>query len=366
MRQDVVVCEASSSAPVGEAQATPATSPLAPIAGATALPAPTPSGMPMATVAELDEIADSLAETAEPINTIRSYTSDWHSWLSFCERHGFQSLPADPVHVRRYLAQLGRVGGRKVKRVKPRTVERHLAAIMAAHRGSGLVFNTKDPNLELALRGLRRSDGTPQEGARALRAKDIVAICKTLGDFDVRSRRDKAVILLGFAGAFRRSELVGLNVSDLAFEKDGFLRVTLQRSKTDQIGKGRVIAIAPGTNPETCPIAALRAWLKTADIEHEGENALFRPINRWGTVELNRLSDKTVDRIVKSAARAAALKDSYSAHSLRAGHVTEALAQGADRAAIKRQTGHRSDAMLDRYARETNLAANNSSSKVGL
>jgi integrase len=109
----------------------------------------------------------------------------------------------------------------------------------------------------------------------------------------------------------------------------------------------------------------VRAWLKEAKIEHEGNHPLFRPVGRTGA-ESTRLSDKTVDRIVKLAARGAGLKESYSAHSLRAGHVTEALANGADRAAIKRQTGHRSDAMLDRYAREADLRANNSSAALGL
>jgi integrase len=110
---------------------------------------------------------------------------------------------------------------------------------------------------------------------------------------------------------------------------------------------------------------AVLAWLNKAEIEHEGGNPVFRPVSRSG-VESTRLSDKTINRIVKRACRTAHLKETYSAHSLRAGHVTEALAQGADRAAIKRQTGHRSDAMLDRYARETDLAANNSSSRIGL
>jgi site-specific recombinase XerD len=322
--------------------------------------------MPEATVEELDQLADRLAENSGSENTLRSYSSDWDSWLSFCARHGFQPLPADPVHVRRYLAQLAEVGGRKGKTVKPRTVERHLVAIVAAHRASGLVFDTNDPNLKQAIRGLRVTHGTRQEGAKALRISDIAAMCRTLNGLDVRSLRDKAVILLGFAGAFRRSEIVGLNVGDLRFEDDGFLRVTLRKSKTDQAGKGRDIVIAPGAHPQTCPIAAVRAWLRAADIEDEDTGAIFRPINRWNAVELNRLSDKAVDRIVKDACRTAGLKEIYSAHSLRAGHVTEALASGADRAAIKRQTGHASDAMLDRYAREADLRANNSSASVGL
>jgi integrase len=121
----------------------------------------------------------------------------------------------------------------------------------------------------------------------------------------------------------------------------------------------------PGEKPESCAVSAVRAWLQAADLENEGDNPAFRPVSRTG-VESTRLSDKMIDRIVKRACRTAGLKENYSAHSLRAGHVTEALANGADRAAIKRQTGHRSDAMLDRYARETNLAANNSSSRIGL
>jgi len=123
-------------------------------------------------------------------------------------------------------------------------------------------------------------------------------------------------------------------VSDLAF-KDGLLRITLRRSKTDQTGEGRTIVIMPGEKPETCAVAAVLAWLTAARLEDEGDNPVFRPVSRTG-VEYTRLSDKTINRIVQSACRAAHLKEAYSAHSLRAGHVTEALAQGADRAAIKR------------------------------
>jgi site-specific recombinase XerD len=319
--------------------------------------------VPEATAEQLDRLADDLDQNSIAINTRRSYLSDWASWLDFCERHRTNPLPAEAADVRRYLTQLGAVEGRKGAKLKPKTAQRHLAAIAAAHRAASLAFDTQHPILTRTMNGILRTHGTRQEGARALRAGDIAAICGTFR-LDTRSIRNNAIILLGFAGGFRRSEIVGLNISDLAFEA-GVLRVILRRSKTDQAGEGRTIVIVPGENPQTCPVAAVRAWLKEADIEHEGDSPVFRPVGRTG-VEFTRLSDKTVDRIVKDAARAAGLKDSYSAHSLRAGHVTEALAQGADRAAIKRQTGHRSDAMLDRYARETNLAANNSSSKVGL
>jgi integrase len=116
----------------------------------------------------------------------------------------------------------------------------------------------------------------------------------------------------------------------------------------------------------TCPVAALRAWLQAAKLEHDGGDPAFRPVNRHSGVELNRLSDRAVDLIVKEACRDAGLKEKYSAHSLRAGHVTEALARGAGRASVKRQTGHASDTMLDRYDREADPAADNSSAALGL
>jgi site-specific recombinase XerD len=322
--------------------------------------------MPPASAEVLDRLADALDRNAIAKNTVRGYRSDWTSWLVFCGEQGIQPLPAEPENVRRYLAQLTEVGGRTGKKLKPKTGERHLAAVAAAHRAANLVFDTSHPLLKKTLNGIRRTYGEAQKGAKALRTGDIVAMCKGLS-LDLRSVRNRAIILLGFAGGFRRSEIVALNVADLEFPKKGGLLVRLQRSKTDQTGKGRMVGIALGTNPDTCPVTSVQAWLNAAELKGEGNDALFRPVNRWGAVELTRLSDKAVDRIVKKACEAAGLKvEGYSAHSLRAGHVTEALASGADRASVKRQTGHASDGMLDRYAREAELFNNNSSGNLGL
>lgn len=323
--------------------------------------------LPSAPRQAVEDAADALAKQSVAENTTRSYKSDWESWEAFCGAHGFAPLPADPEQVRLYLTQLTQFSGRKGRRVRPCTAQRHLAAIAAAHRAQDIGFDTRHPILHRTMAGIRRAFGSRQEGAPALRQDDIAAICKTFG-LDVRSIRNKAIILLGFAGGFRRSELVALNVEDLDFDKhkDG-LAIVLKRSKTDQDGKGRTVAIVKGANPLTCPVAAVKAWLRAARIDDAGDSALFYPVNRWGAVELNRLSDKSVDDIVKAACRTAGLKDKgYSAHSLRAGHVTEALAGGADRSAVKRQTGHASDAMLDRYAREADLFTNNSSGSLGL
>jgi site-specific recombinase XerD len=311
----------------------------------------------------VEEAADELAKRCVAENTTRSYKSDWESWEAFCGAHEFTPIPADPEQVRLYLTQLTQFAGRKGVKVKPRTAQRHLAAIAAAHRAQDVAFDTRHPVLRRTMDGIRRTFGSRQEGAPALRYDDIVAICQGFG-LDVRSLRNKAIILLGFAGGFRRSELVALNVEDLDFDKG--LTVMLKRSKTDPEGKGRTVAIVAGSDPLTCPVAAVKAWLRAAKIEESGDSALFYPVNRWGAVELSRLTDKAVDRIVKGSSRAAGLKEIYSAHSLRAGHVTEALGRGADRAAVKRQTGHASDAMLDRYAREADLFENNSSENLGL
>jgi len=321
-------------------------------------------GVPALAAAELELRSVELAKEGKAPNTRRAYESDWTSWVKFCEAEDFVPLPADPDQVKLYLTHLTTEFGLSGKKLRPRTAERHLAAINTTHCAMGLTFDRHNPALVKTLDGIRRKFHVSQNGARALRTEHIIALCKTFG-LDRRSQRDKAIILLGFAGGFRRSEIVSLNVGDLEF-KDKTLRVMLRKSKTDQVGKGRTIVILPGRNPKTCPVAAVRAWLGAAEIEEEGENPAFRPVNRHSGVEFRRLSDRAVDLIVKGACRAAQLENSYSAHSLRAGHVTESLARGAGRASVKRQTGHASDAMLDRYDREADPAADNSSSSLGL
>lgn len=297
-------------------------------------------------------------------NTVQSYGSDWQSWLGFCATHDLTPMPADPEHVRLYLVQLTSFGGRQGRPLRPRTAERHLAAIAAAHRAKDLPFDTLHPVLRRTLDGIKRRHGTRQAGSDALRTDTIVAICQSLG-LDAHGVRNKAIVLLGFAGGFRRSELAALEVPDLAFRNDGLV-VTLQRSKTDQHGKGRRVGILHGTHPSTCPIEAVRAWMRLAEIEHE-TGPLFRPINRWGVIEdfQGRLSDKGIDRAVKAACAAAGLNGHYSAHSLRAGHVTEAKGRGADRGRVKKQTGHASDRMIDHYD-QAEIFENNSSGYLGL
>jgi integrase len=175
--------------------------------------------------------------------------------------------------------------------------------------------------------------------------------------------RDRALVLLGFAGAFRRSELVGLNVDDCVFSKDG-LTVTLRRSKTDQAGTGRKIGIPYGSNPDTCPVRTVQEWIKQAGIT---AGPLFCSINRHGRVQPGGLAGIDVARVVKKLTTRAGLDPAkFAGHSLRAGHATSAAIAGASERSIMNQTGHRSVQMVRRYIREGSLFRENSAGKLGL
>jgi integrase len=177
----------------------------------------------------------------------------------------------------------------------------------------------------------------------------------------IKGLRDRALILLGFAGAFRRSELVGLDVEDLLQDERG-LQIRLRRSKTDQEGQGRVVGIHRSSEPPLCAVRALTRWLDATGIE---TGPVFRPITKAGTVRDRRLSDHAVAVVIKRAAKLAGLDPSrYSGHSLRAGHVTQARLNGASAESLMRQSGHRSVAMLTRYIRVADVFRDNSSARL--
>jgi integrase len=177
--------------------------------------------------------------------------------------------------------------------------------------------------------------------------------------------RDRALLALGFAGGFRRSELVALDVADLRFRRDGAgVEVMIDRSKTDQQGRGHMKEIARGRRASTCPVTALRDWLELADIE---QGPVFRAVNRHGHVSEKRLTDQVVALVVKRAATAAGIaNEAYSAHSLRAGLVTQAKERGVEDADIMRLTGHRSLQTLHGYDRRAKRWSNPASGRLGL
>jgi integrase len=212
------------------------------------------------------------------------------------------------------------------------------------------------------MKGIRRTKGTaPAQKAAAL-TDDIRAMVDAT-DAGTIGARDRALVLLGFAGAFRRSELIGLDVEDCVFGKDG-LTVTLRRSKTDQAGAGRKVGIPYGSNPDTCPVRMVQAWIEQAGLT---AGPVFRSISRHGRVQPGRLCGIDVARVVKKLAERAQLDAAkYAGHSLRAGHATSAAIAGASERSIMNQTGHRSVQMVRRYIRDASLFRENSAAQLGL
>lgn len=287
-------------------------------------------------------------------NTLRAYGSDvaaWTAWAIANKRSPFPALPADVADYLRSLAG----------KAKASTISRRIAAIGWAHRAKGAPFDAKAGVISFALEAIRRTHGAAQEGKAPLGTADIRAIVGRLPD-GLAGKRDRAIILLGFASALRRSEIAALDVSDLAFERDGLV-ITVRRSKGDQHGKGQFVGIRFGRRAATCPVKALQDWLRAAGI---GSGALFRPV-RGDMVRPLRMSDRGIYEVIKSACERAGLDASrYGAHSLRSGHVTAALGEGADPLMAQKQLRHkRLDTTLG-YDRRRLSLKDSTSGKLGL
>jgi integrase len=303
----------------------------------------------LAVAPELVEAARGYAQAATAEATRRAYARQWRAFVAWCEAQQLEALPAQPGTVALYLSHLAE-SGRKVA-----TVEQAAAAIAAAHRAAGHPSPREDAGLRLVLRGIRRTVGVAQREAAPVLAEHLRAMVEALPD-TLAGARDRALLLVGFAGAFRRSELAALTVEDATFGPDG-LELHLRRSKTDQEGRGRLVAIPYAGTPDRCPVRALRAWLDAARIT---SGPLFREVTRHGHVSAAPLTGRSVARVVKRAAAAAGLDASrYSGHSLRAGFVTQAKLKGKAEDAIMRQTGHRSVAVMRKYDRRAELWRDN-------
>jgi site-specific recombinase XerD len=317
--------------------------------GADILPLPSPVPLP-----SMEQVREYIrASKAE--NTLRGYRGDWKDFCAWCEVRSLSPLPATAETVAAYIAECA-------ERLKAGSIQRRLNAITEAHRAVGVEPPTHAAIVKNTMKGIRRTLGTAQTQKAPAVTDDIRAMVDAT-DTGIIGVRDRALVLLGFAGAFRRSELVSLDVEDCAFGQSG-LTVTLRRSKTDQEGIGRKIGIPYGSNPETCPVRTVQTWLELAAI---ADGPVFRSINRHGQVQPKRLAPAEVARIIKKLVRRAGLDAAkYAGHSLRAGHATAAAGAGASERSIMNQTGHRSVQMVRRYIRDGNLFRENSAGRLGL
>jgi integrase len=304
---------------------------------------------------ELADQARGFLRASSAEATRRAYASDWRHFTAWCEAHKVGALPASGESVAVYLADMA--GAFKVS-----TIQRRLAAIAEAHRAAGLPSPRGDPRVQKMLKGIRRTLLVAQKQALPLLPETLGRISAALPD-DLSGTRDRALLLLGFAGGFRRSELVSLDVEDLSFGDDG-LTVTLRHSKTDQEGEGRKVGIPFGSGKTTCPVRAVKAWLRASAI---ATGPAFRPVDKHGHMGTARLTDRGVCLVIKRACRCAGIDPAgYSGHSLRAGLVTAAAKAGKSALAIQRQTGHRSLAMIALYVRDADVFSDNAASNVGL
>ena len=296
----------------------------------------------------LSSRARKYAHQARAASTLRAYRAAWSEFQSFAQARAEAALPAAANLVAEYISTLADRGE------KPATIQVKLAAIAAAHRsrGSKQPDPTVDEDVRMTMAGIRRERGTaPQKKAPAL-LPDVRQMLAALPD-TLAGRRDRALLLIGFAGAFRRSELVALDVADLRL--DTKVTIKVRRAKTDQEGQGLTKVIPRLTDQTLCPVTALQSWLEASGIK---SGAVFRQIDRWGQVRHGRLTPQSVALIVKAAAKRAGLEArQFAGHSLRSGFITEAAQAGVLSRDIMAQTGHKSEAVMRAYIQDAGLGA---------
>ena len=297
-------------------------------------------------------------DAADAPATLRAYASDRTNYRAWCERHGFEAIPAAPETVGAYLAAAGE--GYALP-----TLRRRIAAIARACGVAGHPLDTKHPAIRETLRGIARKHGAPARRAAALTTSEIRKLSRACGT-GLAGARDRALFLVGFAGALRRSELVALDVEHVTWTRMG-MKLLIERSKTDAEGQGADIAIPRGQSQETCPITALQQWLTAAGIV---TGPVFRKVSRRGAVGGRRLVPDAVRQVLlKRAARAGlrgTLAEPVSPHGLRAGFVTTAYHNGVPDEEIMGHTRHRSLTTMRSYVRRAKLSKDSPAGKLGL
>ena len=280
-------------------------------------------------------------KNSKSTNTLRAYQSDFRDFSVFCSKNAFSSLPTQPKIVALYITNLSKYS-------KFSTLKRRIASISVIHKLKGHYLDTKHPIIMENLHGIKRTLGSRQKAKKPILINDLKLIIKVI---DKEKIRDKALILIGFAGGFRRSELVNILYEDVEFVPEG-VKILIKRSKTDQSGEGSIKAIPHFNNQEFCPVIALKDYINYKSINNDRKRVF-------------EISDKSVALIIKKYAEKAGLDSSrYAGHSLRSGFATVAAESGADERSIMAMTGHKSSQMVRRYIREANIFKNNALNKI--
>jgi integrase len=302
--------------------------------------------------------AKTYQDAADAPATLRAYASDLNNFEAWCARNGMTALPATPEVVGAYLAAAG-------EGYAMQTLRRRVAAIARASGVAGHPLDTKHPAIRETLRGIGRTHGSRGRRSAALTTREL----KKLGGVcepGLAGDRDRALLLVAFAGALRRSELVALDVERLTWSDEG-VKLLLERSKTDKEGEGAEVMIVCGRHEATCPVGALKRWLAAAAIE---SGPVFRKVNKGGRAEGRRLSEDAVRQVLlRRAAQAGvtgSLAEPISPHGLRAGFVTTAYRNGVPDEEIMGHTRHRSLTTMRSYVRRAKLTQTSPAGKLGL
>ena len=285
-------------------------------------------------------------KSSKAANTLRAYESDYKDFGRFCIKHGFKSMPTEPKILTLYLTHLSQTS-------KFSTLKRRLASISVIHRLSGHYIDTKHPMITENLMGIKRVKGSYQKAKKPILINDLKSIVNVIDKDQNEKRRAKnrALILVGFAGGFRRSELVAILFEDIDFVPEG-VKIFIKRSKTDQSGEGMTKGIPYFSSSDYCPVISLKNWLEKSEIK---------------SGKIFDMSDKSVALTVKKYTAVAGLdSNKYSGHSLRSGFATSTAELGAEERSIMAMTGHKTTQMVRRYIQEANLFKNNALNKIKL
>ncbi len=307
----------------------------------------------------IDDYAESAARYVHTgqqgaANTQRAYAGDWRRFTAWCHEHGRPALPADVPTAATFVTALAEAGK------KVATIQRHCASLSKAHQLAGLPTPTDDRQFKVLLEGISREKGVRQKQAPAFTLAYFKRVVHGIDVDRPDGVRDRALLLLGLAGAFRRDELASLDIAHLRFDEDGLV-VELPKSKTNQKGEAEEKAIFFSPDRRSCPVRAVKDWLEVLGQHGQTSGALFRSFHKGQRLSRRRLSTFSLNEIVQLR-----LGAPYTAHSLRASFVTIAKLNGADDAEVMNQTKHKTTSMIRRYTRLDNVRQHNAAQKLGL